>query len=185
MQAAPAPAAVPAKPAVAVSNNAQFLFDLRIKLEESLQRKSTDLATGGYAFRVDGASIEVQPMPNWSVTIYNLNADKADVDTPDFKKVLDVAAAQLGFDASQKGTTLSTGKLSLQAATKLGNTTIVRDPQNGTLTITPNQRRVIPQPAQPLAPQAPAAQPAPAPAPVKAPEPQGNTAPATDPAKQF
>ena len=179
-----------------VSNGAQILFNLRVKIEESVQRKSSDLATGGYAFQLDGARLEVQPMPSWSVTIYNLNAQQAETETDNFKKLMGVVAAELGFDAAQKGTTLSSGKLSLQASTKLGNATIVRDPQNGnSVFITPNARRVI-VPAKPAAdataaPAQPGTAPAPAPAPVPAapkiepPKTEGNTGPASAPGKQF
>ena len=219
--AQPPAVALPPKAAVAAPKPPKpevpgdALGSLRAKLETQLAMQASNLAAGGYAFQLDGARIEVQGLPNWSVVIWNINPvkEQAEAETDNFKKLYQIAAAELGFDPNQKGVTLGNGSTSLQTTSKLGNLTVVQDPAKGnSATIQPNQRRIPPAqaaPAQPVqvapaqavqapvqapvqvAPAQPApvpaqaapAQPAPAPAPAPQPAAENKAAPAPAPAQ--
>jgi hypothetical protein len=180
------------------------LLDLRKSLEGKLTTAASDVGNGGYMLKVNGAQLEVAPMPNWSINIYNSNTVQPDAESDNFKVIYSEVATALGLDVNQKPAALPNGKTSMQSTSKIGSVSIVRDPQTGnSVVITPNQQRkamVQPpaQPAQPVAPptqpkaQAPAqpAQPAPAaPAPAtpaaqpKAAQPAAQPAPTTPPAQ--
>ena len=157
--AAPAPAAAVA-PAQPKPKGADVLGELCVTLEKDLGMQRSDLADGGYSFQLDGARLEAHTTAPWKLMIYNLNAQQADAETENFKKLFLAACAALGIDPAQKGATLPSGQTSMQSASKLGNVTVVRDPANGnSVRITPNPRGIPVAPAAPATPATPAATP--------------------------
>ena len=145
--------------------------------------------------KVNGAQLEVAPMPNWSINIYNSNTVQPEAESDNFKVIYNEVATALGLDVNQKPAALPNGKTSMQSASKLGSVSIVRDPANGnSAVITPNQQRkaMVQPPAQPAAqpaqPAQPAAQPAQPNQPAAQPKAQAQPAqpaptPATPPAQ--
>jgi hypothetical protein len=133
----------------------QVLLDLRKGLEGKLTTAATDVANGGYMLKVAGAQLEVQPLPNWSINVYNMNPQQPDAETDNFKVIYSEVATVLGADVNQKAAPLGNGKTSLQTSSKLGSVSVVRDQTNGiSVVITPNQQRKALPPVQPVQPPA-------------------------------
>ncbi len=138
VQANPAPARPaaaeifhPNQPARAPDPRAQLFKDLRATLQTKIAQPPLDLADGGFAFSVDGARVEVQPPPNWSVTIYNVNPKAQDAETDSFKTFMAAATAALGVDLSPKPVVSENGKSYLKTVSKAGPLSLVRDPATG------------------------------------------------------
>ncbi|MCY3021253.1 MAG: hypothetical protein NTW87_19740 [Planctomycetota bacterium] len=160
----PAPPTKPVTPPVAAVNPAAALpadaggqpkresraavwAGLRTALQARIGVLPMDLAAGGYALSTDGVRVEAQPLPNWSVSLYNINPRTPEVETPNFKACLETTAAALGLDVTQKGVESDNGKTYLKTVSKVGNVSVVRDPANG--------NSCVIRPIQALVPQAP------------------------------
>jgi hypothetical protein len=166
---APTPNPAVANPAAPAPNlnlppqgRTSSLNKLRNELQTKLNIAPMDLPGGGFALAPEGARLEVQSPPNWSVTLYNINPKTPEVETDNFKAVLDVVARSLNMDMSQKPTPADNGKTYLKTTSKIGLVSVIRDPNNGNCcTIRP----IGPLPGNNNA--APGTAPAPAPAPPK------------------
>jgi hypothetical protein len=92
-----------------------------------------DLAGSAYAFDVAGARIEVQPTPNWSITIYNKNRKVPSEETDDFKQYLAAVTSTLSIDTAKAPIVGDDNKSYLRTSSKMGTITLTRDPANGNL----------------------------------------------------
>lgn len=165
--------AVPAAAAAPAASREKLLMSLRGILQKKLGVLSMELAAGGYALNVEGTRVEVQPMPNWSVNIYNINPKQAEVETDTFKIAMLTVAVEFGIDLAQKAVESANGKTYLQSSCKMGSVSVVRDPANG--------NSCMIRPIQTLAPAAPQVQPQPPAAVGKAPAPTQPAPPKTPP----
>jgi hypothetical protein len=151
---APAPAAAAAPPPAPAPRmtdaKAQILAELRDMLKTQLGQLPLDLNNGGYKFSREGALMEVQMPPAWSVTIYNVNIPKPEVETDDFKILYTGATTVLGINTQQNPVVSGNGKSYLRTASRMGNIVLERDPGNGNLCIIrPAQSAAAEQPAPP------------------------------------
>ena len=121
----------------------QIFLELRNALQTQLGAPATELPGGGFAFSSKGARLEVQPLPNWSIIIYNLNGKTPEIETGDFKTCLTVVTASLNINMMPKPIDTPTGKTSLKTICRLGSISLDRDPANGnSCLISPMQRRI-------------------------------------------
>lgn len=163
--AAPPVIQAPAGPAAAVQakreDRAAVLADLRGALQGKLGVMPIDLAAGGYAAHVEGARVEVQPVPNWSISLFNINPKTPDQETSNFKLCLETVTAALAVDMTQKAVESANGKRYMKTSCKLGSVSLVRDPANGNSCMIRPIQTVIPTAhAERQTPGQPAVQPA-------------------------
>lgn len=119
-------------------SRAQILQDLRIALQTKTGAVPTEQGGGGYSVTLVGSKVEVQPPPNWSVCIFNVNPRDMGNDTDDFKNCFSAVATSLGVN-----TTLSAGNVTFTTTSKMGNISIARDLANGNFVmIRPIQQRL-------------------------------------------
>ncbi len=171
-QAAENPNAQPIAPAIArrilevqgdrKDPRGRIFSDLRTMLQEKTGAAPLELAAGAIAFSSEGARVEIQPPPNWSINIYNVNPKNPEVETEGFKACLATVAMTLGVDTTQKPVVSENGKSYLKSTSKLGSMSLVRDPATGnSCTIRPLQQLNTPKPAgdagKPAEPAAPKA----------------------------
>jgi len=176
VQPAPLPTPVqpaPQPPKAMVDPRTTILQTLRTELQARIGTPSLDLAGGGFALNTDGARVEVQPLPNWNINIYNNNAQKPEVETEGFKRFYEVVTTGLGIDTQQKAITTDNGKSYLKTNSKLGSVSLVRDPANGNSCLIRPLGQLAPIITKPAVVERPAppapAPPPPAPAPAKPP----------------
>ena len=145
----PAPAAPAAAPAS--SSAEEVLKKLREALQAGLGGEPRELPNKGVAFPMQGARTEVNPPPNWSISIYNFNRNQPEVESEGFKRCLAITASTLGLDMTLKPVLTETGKSYLKTESKIGTVSLVRDrATNNSCTIKPLQPWSV-QPALPRA----------------------------------
>jgi hypothetical protein len=151
------PPAAPANPPAGGLRLApeSVLQELRKVIQDGGDTSQTT-PNGGYFFEIAGARLEVQPMPNWSITLYNKNMKNPGEETGDFKKYLNIIAMRMSIDISKTPTELN-GKTYLRTPSKLGTVTLIRDAANGnSCTIKPlGGAAPVPPAAQPIQKPAP------------------------------
>lgn len=158
---------------------------LRNALQQQMGIMPMQTAGEGYAVGFEGGRIEVQPMPQWAITIYNVNGAAAETETENFKKCMDIVIRTLTIDMTQRFADAANGTKSMLTTSSMGRIQLSRDPAQGNLcTIKPLQKNAAqnnmpvvtppapPVPGAPVAPLAPAApqlipKPAPIPVPVE------------------
>jgi hypothetical protein len=122
--------AAPATPGVA-QDRTKVLNDLKTALQNQFGILPMELAAGGFALNTDGARIEVQPPPNWSASVYNINPKGPETETANFKVCMDLVIKSLGIDMTQKPVEAGNGKTYLKTSSKLGSISMMRDPATG------------------------------------------------------
>jgi hypothetical protein len=133
--------------------HAQVLENLRTVFQEKLNVVPRDLGVAGaFAVAMKGVRVEVQPWPQWSVSIYNFNDVAAEQETESFKACLEIAAKALNIDLTQGAVKTETGKSYMKTTSSLGPISLVRDPAtNNSCMIRPIQAQGQMGPPRPKA----------------------------------
>ena len=154
-QTTPASSSQPQPPPQVSKNPAdlrgQVLQDLKAGLQNKTGVQPAGSPDGGFTFTADGARVEVRPLPNWSINIYNINPAAPATETDGFKQCYEAVATALGMDLSATPSVTDTGATYLKTSSKLGNLSLQRDPANGNACLIRPFGQLTPKPAQPAA----------------------------------
>jgi|GEM_PF-2447557 len=149
----------------------QQLMALRNALQQQMGILPMQTAGDGFAVSFDGGRIEVQPVPQWSITIYNVNGAAPETETENFKKCMDIVIRTFGIDMTQRFADAANGTRNMLTSSSMGRIQVSRDPAQGnSCTIKPLDKLKPPTPAGAVAPPAAPLLPPPA-APQLAPRP--------------
>jgi hypothetical protein len=138
-----------------------LLLNLKGRLEAKLGVEPSLSPEGVYSLKANGVRVEVRPLPNWRINIYNLNPAAPTTETENFRQSVIVTGNVLAIDLSIPLNVTETGAAYRTTGSRMGKLSIQRDPANGnSYMFQPLGPAVSAHPAQPAAPV-----PAPAPTP--------------------
>src|SRR5204863_9579339 len=108
------------------ARRADLANNLKATLQNKLNVAPTDTANGGFELTVDSAHLELYPMPDWKITIYNFTIGQKE-ESPGFKKLYDSVAQAWNIAITRDYAEAGDNKPSARADSAAGKLVLTKD----------------------------------------------------------